>query len=273
MSGIIFLKTRKLDELQRFYIETIGCDLWLNQGGCMIFQHGNLLLGFCAAESAETSGIITFFYPSETEVDAMYDRLRTTADAPPRRNDRCRIYQFFSRDPENRVLEFQYFVHPVAGHLTGAELLMHRRSVREFLPDPVPEPLLMKLLDICRYSPTSMNSQSFQFRFVTDPDDLVFLGSLRGPASAPIARAPMAAVVMSDPSRTKRPEQDADIADLIWNVPEIVSILSEAVELKPGDLVYTGTPAGVGAIVAGDKVTGGIDGLGDIEITIAPPRG
>jgi len=68
-------------------------------------------------------------------------------------------------------------------------------------------------------------------------------------------------------------KQDADIADLIWNVPEIVSILSEAVELKPGDLVYTGTPAGVGAIVAGDKVTGGIDGLGDIEITIAPPRG
>jgi fumarylpyruvate hydrolase len=68
-------------------------------------------------------------------------------------------------------------------------------------------------------------------------------------------------------------KQDADIADLIWDVKEIVSILSQAVELKAGDLVYTGTPAGVGAIKVGDKVTGGIDGLGEIAITIAKPRG
>lgn len=63
-------------------------------------------------------------------------------------------------------------------------------------------------------------------------------------------------------------KQDADIADLIWSVPEIVSILSKSMVLKPGDLIYTGTPAGVGPIVSGDKVTGGIDGLGEIEITI-----
>lgn len=65
--------------------------------------------------------------------------------------------------------------------------------------------------------------------------------------------------------------QDADIADLIWSVPEIVAHASRSVELKAGDLIMTGTPAGVGAIVPGDRVTGGIDGLGEIVITIGPP--
>lgn len=64
--------------------------------------------------------------------------------------------------------------------------------------------------------------------------------------------------------------QDADIADLIWSVREHVSILSHAMTLAPGDLVMTGTPAGVGPIVAGDVVTGGVDGVGEIEVTIRP---
>ena len=63
-------------------------------------------------------------------------------------------------------------------------------------------------------------------------------------------------------------KQDGDLAELIWDVPEIVSTLSRSMTLKPGDLIMTGTPAGVGAIVPGDRVTGGIDGLGDISITI-----
>ncbi|MUZ75928.1 FAA hydrolase family protein [Agrobacterium vitis] len=65
--------------------------------------------------------------------------------------------------------------------------------------------------------------------------------------------------------------QEADIAELIWDVPEIVSILSRSMALKRGDIIMTGTPAGVGAIVPGDKVTGGIDGLGTIAIDIAEP--
>ncbi|MDR3468428.1 MAG: fumarylacetoacetate hydrolase family protein [Xanthobacteraceae bacterium] len=64
-------------------------------------------------------------------------------------------------------------------------------------------------------------------------------------------------------------KQDQDIADLIWNVPEIIAIISRSMALAPGDLIMTGTPAGVGPIVAGDEVTGGIDGLGEIAITIA----
>ena len=65
-------------------------------------------------------------------------------------------------------------------------------------------------------------------------------------------------------------KQDADIADLIWSVPEIVSICSRSIRLKAGDVIMTGTPAGVGAIVAGDKVEGGVDGVGKIAITITP---
>ena len=64
-------------------------------------------------------------------------------------------------------------------------------------------------------------------------------------------------------------KQDADLSELIWSVPEIVSIISQSMRLEPGDLIYTGTPAGVGPIVAGDNVTGGIDGLAEIAITIA----
>jgi len=62
--------------------------------------------------------------------------------------------------------------------------------------------------------------------------------------------------------------QDADLSELIWGCPEIISILSQSIALKRGDIIMTGTPAGVGPIVAGDKVTGGIDGLGEIAISI-----
>lgn len=66
--------------------------------------------------------------------------------------------------------------------------------------------------------------------------------------------------------------QQADIADLIWNVREVIAILSKSMRLQPGDLVYTGTPAGVGPVAAGDRITGGIDGLGTIEIEIGEAR-
>jgi fumarylpyruvate hydrolase len=58
--------------------------------------------------------------------------------------------------------------------------------------------------------------------------------------------------------------QDGDVADMIWPVADIIAGLSTYVELKAGDLIYTGTPAGVGRIVAGDRVEGGVDGIGAI---------
>lgn len=62
--------------------------------------------------------------------------------------------------------------------------------------------------------------------------------------------------------------QDASLSDMIWSVPEIVSILSRSMAIRPGDLVYTGTPAGVGRIVPGDRVSVRIDGLGAIDVRI-----
>jgi len=64
--------------------------------------------------------------------------------------------------------------------------------------------------------------------------------------------------------------QQADIGDLIWSVPEIVSILSRSMELRPGDLIMTGTPAGVGPLEVGDDCVVAIEGLGSIETRIGP---
>jgi fumarylpyruvate hydrolase len=65
--------------------------------------------------------------------------------------------------------------------------------------------------------------------------------------------------------------QDSNISELIWPVPEIVAALSRGWALAPGDLIYTGTPAGVGALTPGDIVTGGVDGIGELRFEIAPP--
>lgn len=63
--------------------------------------------------------------------------------------------------------------------------------------------------------------------------------------------------------------QQADLKDLIWSVPEQIAFLSEYYTLRPGDIIMTGTPAGVGAVVPGDQLIGGIDGLGELAVTIA----
>ena len=65
-------------------------------------------------------------------------------------------------------------------------------------------------------------------------------------------------------------KQHGDLADRLWSQAEIVSTLSHLYHLHPGDLIYTGTPAGVGAVVTGDVITGHIEGLGNIELTIGP---
>lgn len=63
--------------------------------------------------------------------------------------------------------------------------------------------------------------------------------------------------------------QCSNIADMIWSVPEIISILSRSFELKAGDLIFTGTPAGVGPLVPGDYIEGGIEGVARIEIKVS----
>ncbi len=63
-------------------------------------------------------------------------------------------------------------------------------------------------------------------------------------------------------------KQKGDLADLIWSVAETIEQLSQAWELQAGDLIFTGTPAGVGAVVRGDLMTGAIDGLGTLQVAV-----
>jgi fumarylpyruvate hydrolase len=62
--------------------------------------------------------------------------------------------------------------------------------------------------------------------------------------------------------------QTGDLDQMIWKVPEIIAILSRLFELRPGDLVMTGTPAGVGPVQRGDHLHGHIDAIGDLEIDV-----
>jgi fumarylpyruvate hydrolase len=64
--------------------------------------------------------------------------------------------------------------------------------------------------------------------------------------------------------------QDTLLSNMVWSVAELIAYLSRYYHLGPGDLIYTGTPAGVGAIIAGDEISGAIDGLPPIALTIAP---
>jgi fumarylpyruvate hydrolase len=62
--------------------------------------------------------------------------------------------------------------------------------------------------------------------------------------------------------------QDSNVAEMIWKVPQIIAHLSTLYELKAGDLIYTGTPAGVGPLKRGDKIECGVDGLDVLRNTI-----
>jgi fumarylpyruvate hydrolase len=64
------------------------------------------------------------------------------------------------------------------------------------------------------------------------------------------------------------PRQDGDLAQLIWSVPEVLAQASKVFTLKPGDIVLTGTPAGVGPLQAGDDVDADIEGVGSLRLQI-----
>jgi fumarylpyruvate hydrolase len=63
-------------------------------------------------------------------------------------------------------------------------------------------------------------------------------------------------------------KQQGDLKDLIWGIPQMIEFLSGYFALKPGDLIFTGTPAGVGAVKRGDKLRGGVDGVGELTTRI-----
>jgi fumarylpyruvate hydrolase len=65
-------------------------------------------------------------------------------------------------------------------------------------------------------------------------------------------------------------KQRGDIKDLIWSITEVISYIAQAVALAPGDLIYSGTPAGVGPLRRGDDVSGGIEGVAEFAFTVGP---
>jgi fumarylpyruvate hydrolase len=92
-------------------------------------------------------------------------------------------------------------------------------------------------------------------------------------ASAPISAirpwtgpAPQGRIAIRVNGQTR---QDAVVADMIWNTAEIISEASKLWTLAPGDLIYTGTPEGVGPLVRGDKVEGEIEGVGALAFTVS----
>ncbi|MDO9248960.1 MAG: fumarylacetoacetate hydrolase family protein [Phenylobacterium sp.] len=91
-------------------------------------------------------------------------------------------------------------------------------------------------------------------------------------ASAPISAikhwtgpAPQGRIAISVNGTVK---QEGVVADMIWNVAEIIAEASKLWTLAPGDLIFTGTPEGVAPIVAGDKIEGGVDGVGALSFTV-----
>ncbi|MDZ4183339.1 MAG: nitroreductase family protein [Candidatus Cloacimonadaceae bacterium] len=212
MSGIVFMQTRDLSRIVEFYGEILGMELWLDQGGCVILQSGNLLLGFCQRDKTDSRGVITFFYPDRAGVDAMYVKLGNLAKDRPKLNPVYNIYHFYASDPEGRKLEFQHFEHKLQPYLNASELLMQRRSVRKYTLEPVPDELLHQVFELCRYSPTARNLQAYYYIVIKDRKILERIVELRGPAGAPILAAPFAIAVGAKGDIARRVVQDACIA-------------------------------------------------------------
>lgn len=112
MAGIIFLKTKKLQEVTDFYLD-LGATIWIEQPDINIIKHGNMLVGFHQQPEASKDVLLTFFYEKEEMVDEKYEKYKDIASTKPQENTKYKIYNFFAKDPENRIIEFQAFLHPI----------------------------------------------------------------------------------------------------------------------------------------------------------------
>lgn len=212
MSGIVFYKTKQLADTLSFYRELIGMEVWLDQGSCCVLRSGNLLLGFCAGAEVETTGVITFFFQQREEVDEMYAKMGDLAHQKPALNPKFKIYHFYAADPEGRTLEFQHFEHSLLPWQSIDEVLRQRRSIREYLPEPLPEKLLEEVFELCRHSPTARNLQAYYYVVIRDRGILEKIVEQRGPAGKPILAAPLAIAVCARGEISRRKVQDACIA-------------------------------------------------------------
>ncbi len=257
MGGITFFGTENLDRISEFYIEKIGMELWLNQPGCRILKYKNMLLGFCSSKNTEKCGVITLFCHTKADVDIYYARFADKSISKPCINKDYNIYNFFARDPDGRKIEFQTFLHRIEPYMDGCQLLKTRRSIRHFSKEPVSMEIIEKIAELCRYSPTSRNTQGYYFLIIKNQEKIDYLASLRGSSSDPIRRAPMAVAVCSDPSVTKRPEDDGIIASYhfilsaalhglgtCWIAAMNINEAKECLQIPENHYIATITPLG-----------------------------
>ena len=108
MDGIVFFGTERHDEVVDFF-RKLGATTWLEQPDCTILEVGSFRFGFCARESADTDGILTFVLDDRAGVDEAYERVESLSCDEPRFNETYDIYHFFCSDPEGRTVEFQTF--------------------------------------------------------------------------------------------------------------------------------------------------------------------
>ncbi len=141
--------------------------------------------------------------------------------------------------------------------LTAEELLRKRRSIRQFSKESVPDKLIMKVIELSRFAPSSYNSQSFYFVVVKNEKIRKKLGNLRPGGSTPILNAPVAVAVCSDPTKTSRPFEDACIATYqfmlaartfglgtCWIAEMDNDYVKELLNIPKHHVVSTVTPAG-----------------------------
>ena len=212
MNGIVFYKTRKYKQVREFYESVLALDIWLEQKECVIYQYGNFLLGFCNREEADTESMITMFFDSRLKVDSFYKRLEHIAVEEPKYNSDYEIYHFFAEDPEGRTLEFQYFENDIKPYISSMDALKTRRSTRRFSEKEVTEDILKSIFELCRYSPTSMNTQAYYYVVISDKSVIEKLSSERAGASLPLAQSDLNIAVCVDSAKTKRVQEDGIIA-------------------------------------------------------------
>jgi fumarylpyruvate hydrolase len=88
--------------------------------------------------------------------------------------------------------------------------------------------------------------------------------------------APMPGVVLEkgalEMSVNGQMRQKSDLSKLIWNIPELLADLSKFYHLQPGDLIFTGTPEGVGPLLPGDRIEGRVEGVGSVALNVGAPE-
>ncbi len=175
---------------------------------------------------------------------------------------------FFQKNPDNLVTDGT-FLYPAMSQDVHFEIEMVA-ALRDGGSDIPVEAALGKVYGYGVGLDMTRRDLQAQAKKLGRPWDLAkaFEGSAPCSALRPAAEIghPQRGAIWLDVNGTRR--QTGDLSQMIWSVPEMIAELSAYVTLAAGDLILTGTPAGVGAIGRGDVMAGGVEGVGSIEVRV-----